>query len=258
MTEQERKLETWKGIRTICMLSLGKKYSHLSDGAVANKIGISKPTLNRIKNDENNIPTPDNIVKLLAGSESKGLVWKAMELINGRFKVMAEEAMREDRASLDGKTLETLEMQALFAKRDNFIVYELTSLKKGASKDQILRVLGDKGLKAADALLKRNLIFQEKDRFHAYDKSILVRNNEALKRQLKIYLDFYDPSLFTEEHGNSILAFSEGLNENGLKLLQEEFAKHYNKLEEIYRDPKNSGKLLSFCGSFCDVLDRAV
>ncbi len=259
MSEEEVKRKKWKKIRSICLLSIQRQYSHLSDAAVADKLGMSRATFNRIKNDENNIPTPDNVVKLLAGSKNKSLVWDAIGLINGHFKNMAEEVQEDvpsNKSPTNKKILETLEMEALFNIKENFIVYELASLSKGTTEGQICRVLGTKGSRAVDTLIKKNIIFQKNDKYHAYDKSILVRNNNALKRQLEIFLGFYDPSSCMEEKGNCLVAFSDGLNEDALKRLQEEYSRHYRNIEEIYRDPESSGKFPSFSGGFCDVLDR--
>ena len=259
MSEEEMKKKKWKEIRSICLLSIQRQYSHLSDSAVADNLSMSRATFNRIKNDENNIPTSDNIVKLLVGSKNKALVWDAIGLINGHFKKMAQEVQEEaptKKAPVNRKILETLEMQALLNVKENFIVYELASLFNGTTDEQILRVLGNKGLKALGTLLKKNIIFQTKDKYHVYDKSILVRNNNALKRQLEIFLGFYDSSSCMKEKGNCIVAFSDGLNEDALKRLQEEYSRHYRKVEDIYRDPKSLGKIPSFSGGFCDVLDR--
>ena len=260
--ETKERQKKWQEVRSICLLGLKRIYSDQTDKAIAEKIGIPRATFNRIKNKNDVIPTPENIIRLLVGSDNKNLIRDAMEFISDDLLLLSE---TNNGSNLDKKirfrqsrVLESIELQELLAKKENFIVYEMASLKKGANQKQITKILGHKGSKSIKVLREKGILFKKGGNLHTTDKGLLIRNNDALKNQLTILLDFYDPSLFREETGNSIIAFSDGLNENALKLLQEEFTRHYNKLKDIYRNPKNLGRLVSFSGGFCDVLNRTV
>ena len=249
------KKEKWNKIRNICFLDLSKTYTDLTDRQIADKSGISRATFNRMRNDKHHIPTPENVVKLLRGSNNRSLLWDAIELVDGEFKKLADE-MEKEKDTMENKILESYELKVLFNNPLIFIAYELASLKKGASEDRLIRVLGVKGLKAMEKLIKKELVYKRKGRFYAVEYGVLMRDEEALKNQLQAYLKHYEPNSFQKEVGNFIAGFSDGLTKEALQLVEEEFCRHYNNLKEIYRNPDNVGSFPSFSGIFCDVLDR--
>ena len=248
--------EEWARIRRICMDDLARLHANMKDGQVADRIGMARPTYNRIKNDENHIPTPDNIVRLLKGSENEELATDAVALLNGELGKMLKDMETLPSSPLDKKIIEDYRLKNILSNKNNFIAYELASIKGGTSEDRLLRVLGTGGIKAMDLLAREGIVQKKGDgRFHVREYGLLHRDLDELADQARIYGKLYDPSM-ADEDGNYLYTFSDGLNKKALRMVKDEFCRHYANLKSIFRNDDNRGTYPAYAVGFTDALDR--
>ena len=254
-----QKQKQWREMLAICMLDLKQLNPYLNDGEVADKIGIPRPTFNRLKNSNkkgsSNVPSESTIIKLLVGSNNESLVSTFPDLVeNGIGKALIGNATKNgETPNMDDKFMEDDELEHLFKDRDVFLAYELASIKNGTDKERLLGVLGSPGVKAMNILVKKGIVYQEDGRYLVKKFGLLVRSYEQLKKQLKVYVEHYRPDLFGKK-GNYLHAFSSGLNDEGLKAIRNIHCEFYKKLKQAYRNKEYRGTRLSFSGGFCDEL----
>ncbi len=245
------KLEQWRQVRKICLRDLKQKYTNLKDGQIADTIGISRPTFTRIKNETNHIPSPTNVLRLLKGSDNLNVIHDYADLIAGDLREILLNGEDEGRR----KFVPNSNLEIMLKDELTFLAYELASSETGITKRSILKVLGDRGLKAIEELLKEEFLYENGGRYFTVDNGILSRSKADMKLQLAIYAKQYNHKLFGKL-GNYMLGISEGLNKQGLQAVQDQFVKHYEALRAIYREPANKGESFSFAGGYCDVLNR--
>ena len=259
---KEGKENRWGEVLRVCMDELEKMYPDMNDAQIADKIGMPRPTFNRLKNGkfrgETPVPSEGNIVKLLSGSGNAALAADIPGCILNeaiRGMLVSKASTEGADTDADGKFLANTKMERLFKKSENFLAYELAAKKGGADEGQLVRILGRKGIKAAEELRKCGIVYREGGRYFVERAGILVRNYDNLKNQIRILLEHYDTEHFGKK-GNYLHTFSDGLNEEGLAAVRDVHCRYYRELKSVYRDKGFRGENLSFSGAFGDVLDR--
>ncbi len=236
------------------MLDLRRNHPNLTDGEIADKIGIARPTFNRLKNDRGNLPSMDNMIKLMKGSHNEKLIGEVISLLNEEMGTM----LAKNNASAhpaENKILEDYELESLFQDHNVFIAYELSSIPEGTTEKQLKRILGAKGIKAINLLAKKGIVYPRGKRFFVRNQGLLVRNHKSIKEQIGLYVKYYKPDYFGKA-GNYVYSASSGLNEMGLQAARDLMCETYQKIKNIYRNPKFQGRFFSFVGGFCGLLDH--
>ena len=239
----------WESLFKKCLSDLKEKYPKLNDGQLAKIVGIPRATFNRMKN-EDKTPQLDNMIKVLIGSDNIDLITHAVELVESglgkKLKSALENSLNEKEITAENERLESL-----FENRDVFVAYLLCNRKNGASKKEILNVLGEVGISAVGTLLEKEIALQMNERFHLKKPGILVRSFKSIKYHLNTYSKFYQ----TENVGtksNYAHSLSEGLNQDGLEATHRAHKKFHEELQNIYRNEKYQGDIPAFSVAFCD------
>ena len=77
----ESSLNSWESIFSKCLNDLKSKYPQKTECQLANIIGISRATFNRMKNDAK-VPQMENMLKLLIGSGNIQILNHAVNLVD--------------------------------------------------------------------------------------------------------------------------------------------------------------------------------
>ena len=99
MIVNEVEYKNWSEILNKCLKDLKAKYPEESETTLAESIGLSRATFNRIKN-EKKLPRLDNIIKIIIGSGNIDFLSKALSFHSSDLS----ESWKNFRSRLKGKT----------------------------------------------------------------------------------------------------------------------------------------------------------
>ena len=239
----------WTGIIEKCLRDLQGRFPNLSQGQIADKLSIPRSTLNRLVN-EGKKPQLDTLIKIVVGSDNSNLLQRAVSSLDNELGDSLRKIF-EVSYSDKGTSHPSEELEKLLDDGDLLIVYLLTSLDNGTTREQVIEVLGNTGIELLNLLLKRNLVREESGKFNLIQKTRLIRSFESLKRHISTYAKHYKPS-HVGKNRNYIQTTMDGLNEEGLKAIQEAHKELHRRTTEIFSNPKFKGDIPSFSVAFCD------
>ena len=232
-----------------CLCDLKDRHPGLSDGQIADKIGVSRPTFNRTKNEQK-IPRLDNLVKILMGLGSHENISRALETCDDELRTKILSVLSISLKEED-KIMGDKELEEVLNDRDAFIAYLLADLPSGTNEVQLVEVLGNAGLLAIKKLKEKNIVIKKNGRYELSLKGTLIRSFESAKHHLSTYSRFYR----VEHQGKNYLhSLYEGLNEKGVEKIRMAHKEFHETLRKIYRDKNNQGNVPSFSVAFCDTL----
>ena len=245
----QENLKTWDGMLSKCIADLKEKFPRSNDGQIADKIDMARPTFNRIKN-ERKLPTLTNIIKLIIGSGNSEILSEAISLLDHGLGKSLEDALSVSLHEKN-KILANYELESLLDNRDHFVAYLLASMPNGTDGIQLTEVLGNSGAESINALISKNVVKAENERYLLTRPGTIVRSFDSVKKHLSTYARHYKTSHVGKER-NYAHSLSEGLNENGVKMAQAAHRRFHEEMQKIYRDEKNRGDIPSFSVAFCD------
>lgn len=251
MIVNEVEYKNWSEILNKCLKDLKTKYPEESESALAESIGLSRATFNRIKN-EKKLPRLDNIIKIIIGSGnidflSKALSFHSSDLSDSIGKIL-EVALKEKQ-----KITPEVEIQKKLRDPDYFIVYILCSMSQGASSDSIKEIIGSKAEDIIRDFLSNEVIFFHAQKYHLKSTGVTIRDFQGFKHHLPTFSKYYSP-LHVGKNRNYCHSLTEGLNECGVSEIRNAHKLFHQKCQEILRNPRNHGEIPFFSVSFCDSL----
>lgn len=240
-----------EGIITKCVNDLRGRYPYLSEDEIARKINVSRSTFNRIKNKKN-LPQLDNLIKVVIGSGNFNVLSEAVTHLDEELGSSLRDALSVSLREKD-QLLPDDEMERLLDDRDIFIAYLLANANSGVTKERLILVLGNPGLDAIDALVKRDIVSFNGEKYFVKSNTIITRSFESIKRHISTYARFYRTA-HVGKGVNYVHSLSEGLNIDGVRKKQDAHRRFHQEIQEIYRDKRNHGDIPSFSVAFCDTL----
>tara|TARA_B100000925_G_scaffold290838_1_gene277052 strand:+ start:3598 stop:4380 length:783 start_codon:yes stop_codon:yes gene_type:complete len=249
MIVDEVEYRNWSEILSKCLQDLKVNNPSKSETSLAESIGLSRATFNRIKNDQK-LPRLDNVIKIIIGSGnieflSKALSFHSEDLGNSIGKVL-EVALKEKQ-----KTSPSIEIQKKLKDPDYFIVYLLCSISKGVTPHLIKEIVGTRSACIIKDLLERDAIFFHNGKYHLKKMGITIRSFEDFHHHLPTYSKYYQPSHVGKER-NYCHSLTDGLNEMGIKEIRKAHKNFHLECQNILRNSSYHGDIPYFSVAFCD------
>ena len=257
MIVNEVEYKNWSEILSKCLSDLRNRYPEESDTSLAEHIGLSRATYNRIKN-EKNLPRIDNIIKIIIGSGnidflSTALSFHSKDLAETIGNVL-EVALKEKQ-----KISPSVALQRKLKDSDYFISYLLCSMSKGVSIKVVKEIIGSKAENIISDFLDFDLIFCHNDKYHLKASGVTVRRFDEFKSHITTYAKYYSPQHVGKKR-NYCHSLTEGMNQTGLDKVREAHKKLHQECQSILRDSKYHGDIpyftIAYCDSFSTLQDR--
>lgn len=250
MNVEQAQALTWEDFVKKSMSDLKAKYPALNLSQIACKININRSTLNRLTN-EGMKPQLDNYIKIISGSGNGHLMNEALFAYDD---ALTSSPMNHIQVAITekNKVLTTPEFEEAIDDRDNFIAYLLASRSTGTTEDEIVHVLGTKGLGSLKTLESKGILKEESNVFRPINESeVLVRSFESIKRHLKTYAEHYKPE-HVGKNRSYVHSLTEGLSIEGVEKVQAVHRNFHSELKEVMRNENNLGPIPMFSVAFCD------
>lgn len=244
--------ERWKTILEKCLEDLKNRYPRFSEGQIADKVKVPRATLNRMYNDDKK-PRLENFLKVIIGSGNKQFLEEALssydEDIATAFKRLNLNPYKKSTIIEDRD-----EMAALREDKDIYLAYILCSNHKGATQEKLKRLLGTKWQHAINTLIEKGVVVDNGSSYNINEQfTPIPMPYETLKKNAAHLLPFYNPEHFGKEK-NYLLIISESLSPQGLKKMQDAFARFHNELNDLIADKNNHGDLATFAFAMMDLI----
>lgn len=228
------------------------KNPHLSPVAFAYKIHLEEKRIFQLLERENDKPpTLTEIVAILTALyPGKSIAELARELpgaIGDYIRHEYQYFMGDQHYSFSGDLLDLLK------RKENYIIYKLASNRSGVTLREIQRLFGVAGIENAKYMLRRDLVYLEKDRIFAKDPNYCLPN-DMIVEAFKHTLDF----LSTDADRSRATVFaniSESLSKESYDRVREIQRRAIREIFDIVRDPNSKGDIPTFVIAAVDVLE---
>jgi hypothetical protein len=244
--------EAWTDIFKKCLCDLKEKNSKLSISQLASKVNVARSTLSDHINSKTGATKPnlDNYIKVILESGNVAMFFEALsaydENLSKHLKNILSVSTTKKNAAIATEELETtLEDRSLF------LAYILASNDKGISIKTLAHILGNKAQTAMNALIARDLAFEDSKVFKVNNPTFLIRSFESVKHHLTTYADYYKPH-HAGTGRNYAVSLTGSLNTEGIKAVQEANKVLHQTVKDIMRNPVFEGNTPTFSVAFCD------
>ena len=232
-----------------------RKNPALSEVALSKRMDIPPTTFNRLVNgySQPNITTFAKLIKHVPALKNC-----LPEEIRNTFKAILESKEVQDYLPIGNNGQGTIsnfkngvdkqrflekqcahrELQTLLSDRYIFLCYALACLKRRVTKEEIQNYFGQKGLKALDILVKKNLLLQEDNYFCSIQPNYYEVSFHLNKKHLKFLAEIYDPD---DVQCNYINVNMECLNKKGRDKLIKAHVEFHKKIIAIMNDKTYKG-----------------
>lgn len=234
-----------------------KVHPSLTLNALSNRCGVPATTMRRLmqKQDSSEL-APHSVLSLVSYLLKEKKISTLLKKVDGPVSELLNRSF--DQFIFDEKS-STHEMHndlnTLFKDKTTYLIYKLAANACGTSVREIKNIFGLIGLNKLQELMDQNWIIadvENNDRLHAREKNFSV--DLALAHQLTHSLiDFYKPSDI-DKGFNLFYSLSEGMSEEGIKMIKEIEKNAVKKIFELMNDQNYQGNIPYYAIVLSDVL----
>lgn len=233
-----------------CILELKERYPNYSSSQIAQEVGISQPTFNRIENGQGN-PTFVTISKLLSAT---GKYHKIADVINMVYpniseKIQLDYSHNEETPIMGG------DFAKFFSISDYRNIILLASTRSGTTRNEIRSEYGIQGINKLDKLLTLNILTEVRGIIKANEEKISFDQQILKECTLDCINENYDAEKFGSNQ-NWLSFQTESVNkEKAMTLIIKKLQKTYKEIkEEILYSPEYFGNDKIFISMVADSL----
>ncbi|MFT6069450.1 MAG: transcriptional regulator with XRE-family HTH domain [Bacteriovoracaceae bacterium] len=227
-----------------------KDHPALSSQQIAKRFKMSSSTLNRIENEDIRNPTIDQVLKVLRGT---GETNDLLSFIEEYYPDIAETYREVYSENLNSSFIE-VSHESYFKDRSTFTIMLLAYTGEGTSKDEVLSLLGQSGLRELVGLIQKEILSESKEgKISAMKGQKVNMSQEAFRSLLMNSIDtHYKVDNFGT--GRNFLSFqtSSLSKEIAMPKINAVLKEAFSKVQMIIDDPVNNGLDKVFIGLTAD------
>ena len=247
-----------------------QKNPALSEVALSKRTGIPPTTFNRLVNGHSqpSITTLSKLLKHIPALKNclPKEIGKAFEVV---FEKAEENSLPKgnglgavpdfesgvSRPGLQSTKYVQGELENMLSDKHAFLCYVLALSKKRMSKEEIQYNFGQKGLKALDNLVRKNLLSKENDNSYKIneDHIHIALSFKSIKKYVMFLLEQYDPDDVQDNYIHEDVA---GLNEEGLDKLLKTHKEFHKKVASIMGNKNYKGDMPVFSIACADMVAK--
>lgn len=232
------------------------KHPGLTLNALSGRCGVPATTMRRLmqKSDSGEL-APHSVLALVSYLLKEKKISSLLKKVDGPVADLLNRSF--DQFIFDEKSSAHemhSDLNTLFQDKTMYLIYKLAANACGTSVREIKNVFGLQGLQKLQELVDQNWIVleAESDRLHAREKNFSV--DLALAHQLTHSLvDFYKPR-DVEKGFNLFYSLSEGMSEEGIKMIKEIEKNAVKKIFDLMNDKNLQGNIPYYAVVLSDVL----
>ena len=236
-----------------CFADLKAKYPYLSEAQVSKRMGMTRSTFNRIKN-EKGAGRFENILRIAVGSGNPELVIGFLNVydkdLGKKLSDVLSMALKEPDLRWEDEEMERLLVSPL-----RFVAYMLAALRDGTQDRQLMEVLGSSGIDAIRDLMEKGLVEEKAGRYFLKNEKNIARGRVSAKRHVQTYVEYFRAEDETPNRGY-IHSLTEGVNPEGLSALHKLHMKFHREVSEIFNDERYRGEIPTFSVAFNDTFTK--
>ena len=211
------------------------------------------------KSEQNYLPTGNGskITELKQPGFEKDATLREVSFYNKEWKHENSNKTSIHKPALQKTRYVHEELENLLSDKYVFLCYVLALSKNKISKEEVQYNFGQKGLKAIDILINKNLLSKEKDNFYKVNEknSDLTLSFQLMKKHVMFLAKQYDPD---DVRHNYIHEAIEGLNEEGLDKLLKAHVEFHKKVAHIMSNKNYKGNKPFFSIACCDLVAKPI
>lgn len=227
-----------------------KDHPALSSQQIAKRFNMSSSTLNRIENQDIKNPTIDQVLKVLRGT---GETNDLLSFIEEYYPDIAETYKDVYSENLDSSFIE-VNHESYFKDRSTFTIMLLAYTGVGTSKEEVLSLLGQSGIRELINLIQKEVLTESSDgKISAMTGQKVNMSQEAFKSLLMNSIDaHYKVDNFGS--GRNFLSFqtSSLSKEVAMPKINAILKDAFSSVQKIIDDPINKGVDKVFIGLTTD------
>ncbi|MGZ3787250.1 MAG: hypothetical protein ACXVLQ_01935 [Bacteriovorax sp.] len=234
-----------------------KRHPGLTLNALSQRCGVPATTMRRLMQEGHRQElAPHSVLSLISYLMKEKKISALLKKVNGPIAVLLNRSFDQfifDEKSSDHEMHNDL--NTLFRDKTTYLIYKLAANVCGTSVSEIKNVFGLMGLHKLNELMEKDWIralAEDPERLHAREKNFSV--DLALAHQLTHSLvDFYKPR-DVEKGFNLFYSLSEGMNEEGIKMIKEIEKNAVKKIYDLMNDKNYQGNVPYYAVILSDVL----
>ena len=259
MLEIKRNDEKLFELAQKCVKDLKIRYPHYSLSQIANEVGIENSVLTRIVKQETKVPSFNNMIKLLAGTNNNLSVVDAIKILNPK----SAEVLKEKTSHNAKNPIMSPELGHYFKLPVYGEIMLWASSSAGTTREEIQTEYGNTGIKMLEELLAKNILKEAQGviRLTAVDKDTKITfDHNTLKQILINSLKEHYSVEFLGLTDNWISYQMDSVEDvsKALKRIHPIMQDTYRKIDAVFSEFKgnNKGNRKIFIGMVADSLHK--
>lgn len=232
-----------------CIRSIKKSYPNFSSAQLAQRMGLSSSTFNRIENREIRKPTfayALKIVREACGEE------KVQTFIKNHYPEMYKDFETTYPGNADAEFV-PVEAESFFQDANTYEIMVMATTTNGLTRKIVGDEFGNRGLQTLDKLIEKGVLKEEHGKFTLGTK--VNAGQETVKKLLQNLINTsYDLSLFGT-HKNWLSLQYESVNSDiVIPKIRNVYINANKEIREILNAPENAGNDVVWAGLVMDSL----
>lgn len=235
------------------------KRPNLSIRAIAKKSGVNRYFLNKLLDISDTNPSLDLnqvliLIKYISGEKSisDAIDSSSKDVKKALSRVFSIDYQQKnkvihshiyDKVDLNNKTV--------------YFVLVLATYRFGTKRLYIQKILGERGEKVLDHLLKDEILVEENDRIKLKHGTDFTYDFEIMVKRIPDYLDYYDHNR-NGSGENYIHIVSEGISKEALREIRKIHYSAYKQISKIISNEENLGDIPFFSFACMDKLSDSI
>ncbi len=222
-----------------------REKAHLSLRAIAKNSGVNRYFLMKLL-DENDTSVGLDLSQVLLLAKFITKRESVREVIDASSREVQEVLKRVFAVDYElEKSNILLHKEVDLYDPDYYFVLVLATYDNGSKRENVGKILGERGERALNELIDRKIIIEEKGRIRLAKGKDFSVSFDIFKHHIPTYLRFYTPQRINQSR-NNLHVVSQGVNLQALKKINQLHSNFYKNLREIIEDKNSLGDIPMF------------